>query len=173
MPNAWERDEWAQAPFDSATTDRLRSLITALDVGQRLWLSGFLAGSTAPVGANPPASQPATAQRSVATILYGSQSGNSERVARLLHDKLKERQIESTLLDMMDCKKSHLQSAQELIVIVSTHGDAELKAAGLDPKNAIDATRIRERLDALLPAAIAPVAASPATTNGPAVAPVA
>ncbi|HWG70842.1 MAG TPA: assimilatory sulfite reductase (NADPH) flavoprotein subunit [Steroidobacteraceae bacterium] len=125
MPNAWERDEWAQAPFDSATTDRLRSLITAFDVGQRLWLSGFLAGSTAPVGANAPASQPATAQRSVATILYGSQSGNSERVARLLHDKLKERQIESTLLDMMDCKKSHLQSAQKLIVIVSTHGDGE------------------------------------------------
>ena len=124
MPNPKERDEWTHAPFEPATTERIRTLIADLNAGQRLWLSGYLAGVSGGSSASAP-NAPATAQRSVATILYGSQSGNSERIARLLQDKFKERQVETTLLDMMDCKKAHLESAQRLIVIVSTHGDGE------------------------------------------------
>ncbi len=125
MPNPKERDEWAHAPFEPATIERVRALIADLNAGQRLWLSGYLAGASGAVSATSAPSASATAQRSVATILYGSQSGNSERIARLLQDKFKERQVEATLLDMMDCKKSHLESAQRLIVIVSTHGDGD------------------------------------------------
>jgi sulfite reductase (NADPH) flavoprotein alpha-component len=132
MVSAWERDEWTHAPFDAAAVERLRSLIAGLDASQRLWLSGYLAGSAVVFGGHTPSlssngalTQSASAPRFTVTILYGSQSGNSERVARLLHDKLKERQIESTLLDMMDCRKSHLQAAQKLVVIVSTRGDGE------------------------------------------------
>jgi sulfite reductase (NADPH) flavoprotein alpha-component len=88
-------------------------------------LSGVLAGSCAPVAATAAHPAPGAARREEITILYGSQSGNSERIARLLQDKLKERQIEATLLDMIDCRKSHLQAAQKLIVIVSTHGDGD------------------------------------------------
>jgi len=124
MATARERDEWAHAPFDTAAVERLRSLISGFDANQRIWLSGYLAGSSASAAA---AAHPApgAAQRAAITILYGSQSGNSERMARLLHDKLKEHQIESALLDMIDCRKSHLQEAQKLLVIVSTHGDGE------------------------------------------------
>ena len=125
MPNAQERDEWSHAPFDAAAKERLRSLFAGFDVSQRLWLSGYLAGSCAPMDAAAAHPVSGAARREAITILYGSQSGNSERIARLLQDKLKERQIEATLLDMIDCRKSHLQAAQKLIVIVSTHGDGD------------------------------------------------
>ena len=125
MATVRERDEWAHAPFDTAAVERLRSLIAGFDANQRLWLSGYLAGSAASVTAVAAHPNAGSAQRTAITILYGSQSGNSERVARLLHDKLKERQIESALLDMIDCRKSHLQEAKRLLVVVSTHGDGE------------------------------------------------
>ncbi len=125
MPNAQERDEWSQAPFDAATKEGLRGLVVGFDLGQRLWLSGYLAGSCAPVDAGAAHPAAGAARRESITILYGSQSGNSERIARLLQDKLKERQIEATLLDMIDCRKTHLQAAQKLILIVSTHGDGD------------------------------------------------
>lgn len=47
------------------------------------------------------------------------------RVGRLLQGKLRGRQVESTLLDMIDCRKSHLQDAQKLMLIVSTHDDGD------------------------------------------------
>lgn len=44
-----------------------------------------------------------------------------------------------------------------------------LKAAGIDPSDPADAEKLRGAIQRALPAAVTPVAASPATTNGPAV----
>jgi hypothetical protein len=40
-------DAWAAAPFDARLASEARQLVERLDGPQRLWLSGFLAGSTA------------------------------------------------------------------------------------------------------------------------------
>lgn len=42
-----------------------------------------------------------------------------------------------------------------------------LKQAGIDPSNAADAAQLRSAIARALPAAVTPVASSPATTNGP------
>jgi len=44
-----------------------------------------------------------------------------------------------------------------------------LKAAGRDPTDPVDAEKLTTAIKRALPAAVTPVAASPATTNGPAV----
>ena len=120
---AQDANPWRHAPFDAASAERLRPILTGLDAAQRMWLSGYLAGSVAP--ALPARTEAATRSRPVATILYGSQSGNCERIARLLGEKLSQRHIGFTLLDMMDCRKARLQETRNLIVIVSTHGDGD------------------------------------------------
>lgn len=51
------------------------------------------------------------------------------------------------------------------------HFPEALQRCGLDPANTADAAKLRDALTRAFPIAIAPVAASPATTNGP-VAPV-
>ena len=70
---------WSTAPFDPASGEQLRRLIAEFNSAQRMWLSGFLAGSIP--NAASAAIEPSAASRPIATILYGSQSGNSESIA--------------------------------------------------------------------------------------------
>ena len=59
------------------------------------------------------------------SVLFGSHTGNSERLARQIVDGLAARGLRCTLLDMLECRKVHLQEAQILLVVVSTHGNGE------------------------------------------------
>ncbi len=110
-------------PFDRALADEVQRLVGGLDASQRAWLSGYLLGTlnAAPVAA--PVAAPAT--RPLATILYGSQSGNCESLAKRLGDALTAIGVSSLTLDMLDCRKTHLEDAQHLLVIVSTHGEGD------------------------------------------------
>lgn len=115
-------DAWAAAPFEPALAEEVRRLVARLSEAQRLWLSGYLAG-TAATAAAPQAVPAASSVQLPVTILFGSQSGNSEQLARRLGEALAARGLSCNLLDMMDCRKSHLQEARRLLVIVSTHGE--------------------------------------------------
>jgi sulfite reductase (NADPH) flavoprotein alpha-component len=113
---------WANAPFDSALAEQVQRLIAKMNPAQSMWLSGYLAGglkSTKPVLAASPSSRP------IATILFGSHSGNCERLAKQLSAELTQRGLHVLTLDMLDCRKNHLQESQYLFVLVSTHGEGD------------------------------------------------
>ena len=127
-------DPWALAPLAPTLAAEARSLLAKLNREQRLWLSGFLAGmeaqssavlqlSTALTAAPTPATAPEP--RPAVTVLFGSQTGNSERLAKQLADQLAARGVRFTLLDMLRCTRAHLQDAQTLLFVVSTHGDGD------------------------------------------------
>lgn len=124
-------DPWAAAPFAPALAGELRALVARLDHDQRLWLSGYLAGLEGlalPAQASLPGAAPASSAetaRPAVTVLFGSQTGNSERLAKQIADRLTERGVRFVLLDMLQCNKSHLQEAQTLLVVVSTQGDGD------------------------------------------------
>ncbi len=148
-------DPLALAPLSPALAGEVRSLVAKLDREQRLWLSGFLAGidaepagSTAagPLAAAPAAAAPPEPQRPAVTVLFGSQTGNSERLAKQVADRLAERGIPFALLDMLQCSKTHLQEAQTLLVIVSTHGDGDPPERAV-PLSELLASRKAPRLD--------------------------
>ncbi|HEX7117053.1 MAG TPA: assimilatory sulfite reductase (NADPH) flavoprotein subunit [Steroidobacter sp.] len=122
-PHPADASVWSSAPFDAALAEQARHFIAHLNAAQRMWLSGYLAGALANVPSV--AAEPATATRPIATILYGSHSGNCEQLAKQLHSALASRGLSVELLDMIDCRKNHLQDAQHLFVLVSTHGDGE------------------------------------------------
>ena len=68
MPQA--ADPWSAAPFDATTAQTVQRLVQQLDTTQRLWLSGYLAGTV-----SGPAAQLATPAQTSApavTIVYGS-----------------------------------------------------------------------------------------------------
>ncbi|MGH8261694.1 MAG: flavodoxin domain-containing protein, partial [Steroidobacteraceae bacterium] len=116
-------DPWALAPLPPAVAAELRALVAKLDREQRMWLSGFLAGLEAQ-GTPAPVNVPEAAHPAV-TVLFGSQTGNAERLAKQVADRLAERGVRFTLLDMLQCNKTQLQEAQTLLVIVSTQGDGD------------------------------------------------
>lgn len=59
------------------------------------------------------------------TVLFGSQTGNSEKLAKLLARKLEDQKYQVTTSSMRDFKPNGLKKVQNLLIIVSTHGEGE------------------------------------------------
>lgn len=110
----------------------LNRLLPSLSDTQRIWLSGFLtaqqgASAAAVPGAAP--SAPPTANAPVAskeaTVLFGSQTGNSQKLAKKLSKSLEERGFQVAISSMRDFKPNGLKKVQNLLIVVSTHGEGE------------------------------------------------
>ena len=106
------------APFTPEQRKAIDSLVSGLDPVQRGWLSGFLAAS----GTIAPISAPAAAKL---TVLYGTESGNSEVLADRTAKEAKKRGFQAVVKSMADTKPAELAKAANLLVIVSTWGDGE------------------------------------------------
>lgn len=123
------------SPFNQEQIALLNKLLPTLTDMQRIWLSGYLtanatavstAGGQGVVAVSPEAL--ATAGASVSkevTVLFGSQTGNCEKLAKELTSKLEEQQFQVTLSSMRDFKPNSLKKVQNLFIIVSTHGEGE------------------------------------------------
>lgn len=113
------------APLDDEQKRQLSSSLGLLNPDQLFWVSGFLAGSgarSAPVSAEP--SGVAAANQPL-TVLYGTESGNSEGLASQLLTQAKQNGYKARLLNMADASLASLQDAGRLLVVVSTWGDGE------------------------------------------------
>lgn len=110
-------------PFERPLAEEVQRLVGRLDAGQRAWLSGYLLGSIGMSGGADTAAAPSLAP--CATIVFGSQSGNCETLAKRLDEALAAAGVTRVVLDMLDCRKADLEQAQHLLVIVSTHGEGD------------------------------------------------
>lgn len=94
---------------------------------QRAWLGEFLTqalgggASAAPAGPSVPV-----------TVIWGSQTGNAEGLARKLVKQLKKGNFEPEVFDMAAYDRARLPQEKNLLVITSTYGDGE------PPDNAAD-----------------------------------
>jgi sulfite reductase (NADPH) flavoprotein alpha-component len=109
------------APFPSDQRRALDLLLAGLDPVQRAWLSGFLAASGSPVAALAPA--PVLAGK--LTVLYGTESGNSEILADRAVKAAKKKGFQAVMKNMSDLAPADLAKLSNLLVIVSTWGDGE------------------------------------------------
>lgn len=90
---------------------------------QRAWLNGFIAGLFAAAG-NARAGAPA-APATTLTILYGSQTGTAEALARSLAREAKQRGYEPAVAGMDELDLAALAGVERLLVLCSTHGDGD------------------------------------------------
>lgn len=90
------------------------------------WLNGFLAGlySTQAVGGVGTAEAEAVAARPV-TILWGSQTGNTEGLAKDAAKALKSKGFAPSVVDMGEFDKATLKDEDLLLIMTSTYGDGE------------------------------------------------
>ena len=88
---------------------------------QRSWLNGMLAGifSQAPAPLAPQQSGPAL------PILYGSQTGNAESLARQAAKSAKAGGFTPEMIDMESYPHEQLATATQLVIITSTYGEGE------------------------------------------------
>lgn len=119
----------SNSPLTREQADELSRVVQGLRNDQITWLSGYLAGLSAPAAAGAPAAAqegaPADAEAPEVTILYGSQTGNAEEIAQQAARKAEARGFRPQLLDMAECNKPKLKACSRLLVVVSTHGEGE------------------------------------------------
>lgn len=123
----------------SFADDLLEKLAAGHSAEQQLWLSGYLYGLAAAghssIKVNGAANgipratptRPSTengAQKQL-TILYGSQTGNSRKVASRMAEHFQETGWKLTLTDLNDYPVKSLSSEKVVLLVVSTQGEGE------------------------------------------------
>ncbi len=108
------------SPFSPDQRKSLDSLLAGFDALQRGWLSGFLAAQSSTVTT---AAAPAAAGK--LTVLYGTESGNTEELADRAVKEAKKKGFKAVMKNMSDISPADLAKVDHLLVIVSTWGDGE------------------------------------------------
>jgi len=146
------------APFSEEQRALLNQVLPGMSPSQLQWLTGFVAGvqsalqdpsmapssalaarsATAPSPAlpaapssngSPPAGSP---DAGPVTIIFGSESGNAESLARETERALAQQGLQPAVKDMADLAPSELATESDLLVITSTWGDGD------PPENAVE-----------------------------------
>ncbi|MCE3201807.1 assimilatory sulfite reductase (NADPH) flavoprotein subunit [Paenibacillus sonchi] len=130
------------SPFNEEQVELLNRLLPTLTQTQQIWLGGYISALTlqgaAAVSAAAPAVLAAPSASTAAaggaaepvrsrevTVLFGSQTGNCQRLASSLSGKLKEQGFEITVSAMNSFKPNTLKKVENLLILVSTHGEGE------------------------------------------------
>jgi sulfite reductase (NADPH) flavoprotein alpha-component len=111
------------APFAEEDIDLLNRVVGAASATQRAWLAGFLAGLEASGTAPQPAAEARPAEP--LTIVYATESGNSEKLASDLGKIARKNGLKPTLMDMADLDVATLASVRRLVVIAATWGEGD------------------------------------------------
>jgi len=109
------------APLTPEQAEGFGRLLSELDADQALWLSGFFAGYSA----RPREPAPEPSAPPALTILYGTESGNSEELAERSKKAAQQRGFHATTKDMGDIQPASLEGVGNLLVIVSTWGEGD------------------------------------------------
>lgn len=114
------------SPLPPEQEQLAQQLAAGLNAEQATWLSGFFAGIGFAGGATS-AISPATstdAKRTL-TILYGTESGNSEQLAGQIQKRAEKEGFKARAVNMADAKAVDLTKADNLLVVVSTWGEGD------------------------------------------------
>jgi sulfite reductase (NADPH) flavoprotein alpha-component len=111
------------APFPEEEIELLNRVVGTATATQRAWLAGFLAGLEASNAAPQTAAPPVAA--APVTIVYASESGNSERLAADLAKVARKNGLKPVIVDMADLDAATLTSAKRLVFIAATWGEGE------------------------------------------------
>lgn len=109
-----------------AKLQQLHALIEQSTSEEWLWMSGYLSGlargnNTAQL---PPASSKINAIGSI-TVVYGTETGNSKKVATTLAGKLKQAGRKTKLVAAEQYNLQQLSKEETLLVVISTQGEGE------------------------------------------------
>lgn len=108
--------------FSPAQWGQLDALLGTFNNQQRLWLSGYLAG-TSQTAADSPAA-PADAGQKV-LIAFGTETNNCRQLAVSLAEQCAGAGIAAEVADLASLRLRRLGKLEHLVVITATHGDGD------------------------------------------------
>src|SRR5947207_148477 len=94
-----------------------------------IWMNGYLNGvvqaqtqTAQPAASTAPVTAPAVNK---ITIVYGTETGNSKRLATDFAAKAKQNKISAKVVGMDQYRLTDLSKEEYLLAVISTHGDGE------------------------------------------------
>lgn len=128
--------------LENSKKEILDKIIASFSKEEVLWACGYLAGNIGNI-----ASKPVKTIDNL-TILYITESGNSKFLAAELNKKLKAAGIKAKLKDVLQYRHTDFAKEENLILIVSTHGEGEIPESGKEffqylEENNLDLSNLR------------------------------
>jgi len=113
-------------PLNPSQWEALNRLMEGVTAEQILWLDGYLTGFGAARRAVSQAPlPPLAAGKPDVTVLFGSQTGNAEKLAQRLRERLAGLGFPAKLESMAGYKPAQLKRERVLLVLVSTYGEGD------------------------------------------------
>ncbi|MCT2536929.1 assimilatory sulfite reductase (NADPH) flavoprotein subunit [Aquibacillus koreensis] len=125
------------SPFTGEQIELLNRLLPTLSDNQKVWLSGYIAAGSITSNNQISTAIQATIQSDETdvtsdqlttreiTILYATDTGNSQALAEEFGQKLESQSFKVTVRMMDDFKPKQLKNVQDLFIVTSTHGDGD------------------------------------------------
>lgn len=120
------------APFLPEDIEMLNKVVARTTPQQRSWLAGFFAGFEAAQGGGLAQAVPAAKPRAPLTILYASESGNSEALANKAKKIAQKHGLDAKVFDMADADMALLAKAKNIVVFAATWGEGDPPARAVD-----------------------------------------
>lgn len=115
----------SSAPFAEDQIASLNRVISVTNPEQRSWLSGFLAGFAAATAGPQVAAAAPPAKRAPLTILFGTESGNSETLAAQARKAATRLGFAVKVVDMADTTPAKMAEVENLLIIAATWGEGD------------------------------------------------
>ncbi|MGZ3852696.1 MAG: diflavin oxidoreductase, partial [Flavisolibacter sp.] len=115
--------------LDASKMKLVQELIAGSQTEELIWLKGYIAGLLDGKRGQPQELAPAKPSVNKITIAFGTETGNSKKLASSFAAKAKKAGINAKIADLNQYRLSDLQKEEYFITIVSTHGDGEPPAA--------------------------------------------
>lgn len=113
-------------PLDAEQANNLHTAVSGLSPQQLQWISGYTAGlAAAGDHAAPVAITPVTGSDDKLTILFGSQTGNGEEIARALARQAASQGFAANAVSLAEYKPANLKRESLVTIVISTHGEGE------------------------------------------------
>ena len=102
-----------------------QQLAAGVDRDQAFWLSGYFAGIASGATSGAGIAAPAADKPRPLVILYGTESGNAEKLADDIRKAAEKKNFKARTVNMSDVKPADLAKYENLLVIISTWGEGD------------------------------------------------
>jgi sulfite reductase (NADPH) flavoprotein alpha-component len=115
--------------LDASKMKLVEALVAGSQTEELIWLNGYIAGLLEGKRGQQSEAAPAKSSVNKITIAFGTETGNSKKLASSFAAKAKKAGINAKIVDLNQYRLNDLQKEEYFISIVSTHGDGEPPAA--------------------------------------------
>jgi sulfite reductase (NADPH) flavoprotein alpha-component len=109
--------------------NQIRDFINSLNKDEQVWMNGYLDGILSGNSVAGTLVPKAAAENKKITIAYGTESGNSKKVANVFASRAKQEGIHAKLVSLDQYRLSDLPKEEYFLTVISTQGEGEPPAS--------------------------------------------